>query len=148
MPSYNLLNQEEKRVHPSSLSAFTIGRTVGILLLLQLAAALTLPFNLSKPITFGSPAFLTAVPEHSLQIRSAVLLSFVGSGLTIYLGIKAYQVFQLYSKSAAQLFLVVCALSATLDVVQAATIMSMLAISQEFVNAAAPDAELYKVVGA
>src|SRR5687767_6297971 len=148
MQSNHLLNQEQKSVRLSQPSAFTIGRTVGILLLLQLAAALTLPFILSKPITFGSPAFLTAVPEHSLQIRSAVLLSFAGSGLTIYLGITAFQVFQLYSKSVALLFLVVCALSATLDVVQAATIMSMLTISQEFVTSAAPDAALYKVVGA
>ena len=57
MQSDNLPEQEEKRIQPSSPSAFTIGRTVGILLLFQLAAALTLPFILSKPITFGSPTF-------------------------------------------------------------------------------------------
>ena len=148
MQSNNLLNQEEKSVQPSSRSAFTIGRTVGILLLLQLAAALTLPFILSKPITFGSPAFLTAVAEHSFQIRSAVLLSFVGSALTVYLGITAFQVFRLYSKSAALLFLVVCAVSCTLDVVQAGTIMSMLSISNQFVTSGAADSELYQVVGA
>ena len=148
MQSYNLLNQEEKRIQPSSRSAFTIGRTVGILLLLQLTSALTLPFILSKPVTFGSPAFLTAVAEHSFQIRSAVLLSFVGSALTVYLGITAFQVFRLYSKSAALLFVVVCAVSCTLDVVQAGTIMSMLSISNEFVTSDAADSELYKVVGA
>ena len=51
MQSYNLLNQEERSFEPPSLPVFAIGRTVGILLLLQLAAALTLPFILSKPIT-------------------------------------------------------------------------------------------------
>jgi hypothetical protein len=148
MQSHNLLNEHEKIVQHSLRSAFTIGRTVGILLLLQLAAALTLPFILSKPITFGSPAFLTAVAAHSFQIRSAVLLSFAGSGLTVYLGITAFQVFRLYSKSVALLFLVVCAISCTLDVVQAGTIMSMLSISNEFVTSGAPDPALYKVVGA
>jgi hypothetical protein len=147
MLSSHLLNLEEKRVDHSSPSAFSIGRTVGILLLLQLTAALTLPFILSKPITLGSPAFLSAVTEHSFQIRSAVLLSFVGSGLTIYLGITAFQVFRLYSLSGALLFLVVCAISATLDVVQAATIMSMLSISKQFIITGDPDVELYKVVG-
>ena len=148
MQSNNLLNQEQKRVQPSSRSAFTIGRTVGILLLLQLIAALTLPFILSKPITLGSPAFLTAVAEHSFQIRSAVLLSFLGSALTIYLGITAFQEFRIYSKSAALLFVAVCAISCTLDVVHAGTIMSMLSISNDFVNSGAANSELYQVVGA
>ncbi|HEY1199358.1 MAG TPA: DUF4386 family protein, partial [Niastella sp.] len=148
MQSYNLHNQEEKSVQSLSQTAFTTGRTVGILLLLQLVAALTLPFILSKPITVGSPAFLTAVTEHSFQIRSAVLLSFVGSALTVYLGITAFQIFQLFSKSAALLFLVVCAVSCTLDVVQAGTIMSMVSISNKFVDSGATNSELYQVVGA
>ena len=148
MQFHNLLNQEVNIVQPSLRSAFTIGRTVGILLLLQLAAALTLPFILSKPITFGSPAFLTAVAEHSFQIRSAVLLSFVGSALTVYLGITAFQVFKLYSKSTALLFVVVCAVSCILDVVHAATIMSMLSISNQFITSGVADSGLYKVVGA
>jgi hypothetical protein len=145
---YNVLSQEENIVNPSLPSAISVGRTIGILLLLQLAAALTLPFILSKPITLGSPAFLTAVAEHSVQIRSAVLLSFAGAGLTVYLGITAFQVFRLYSKSAAQLFLVLCAVSCTLDVVQAGTILSMLSISNQFVTSGAADSEPYKVVGA
>jgi len=132
----------------SSLLTFTIGRTVGILLLLQLIAALTLPFILTKPITLGSPAFLTAVAAHSFQIRSAVLLSFVGSALTVYLGITMFQVFRHYSKSVALLFLVVCAVSCTLDIVQAGTIMSMLSISNAFIHSGATNSELYQVIGA
>jgi hypothetical protein len=147
MQSDNLPNQGEKRIQPSSRSAFMIGRKIGILLLFQLATALTLPFILSKPITFGSPTFLTAVAAHSFQIRSAVLLSFVGSALTVYLGITAFQVFQLYSKSAALLFVVVCAVSCTLDVVQGGTIISMLSISNEFVTTGTANSELYQVVG-
>lgn len=135
-------------VQPVSRSAFTVGRTVGILLGLQLAAALTLPFILSKPITLGSPAFLTAVAAHSFQIRSAVLLSFVGAALTVFLGITAFEQFRLYSKSAALLFVVVCAVSCTLDLVQAGTIMAMLSISREFVTSGATDSRLYQVVGA
>ncbi|WP_303312228.1 DUF4386 domain-containing protein [Hymenobacter sp. BT730] len=142
------ITQEGKHVESSSRDAFTIGRKVGILLLLQLAAALTLPFILSKSITVGSPAFLTAVAAHSFQIRAAVLLSFVGAALTVYLGVTAYPVFRRYSKSAALLFLVVCAISATLDIVQAGTIMSMLAISNRFVESGTTNSELYEVVGA
>src|SRR5688572_6788659 len=148
MQSYNLLNQEERIVQPELRSAFKIGRTIGILLLFQLAAALTLPFILSSPITKASPAYFTAVAAHSFQIRSAVLLSFVGAGLTVYIGISAFQIFRRYSTSAALLFLIVCAISCTLDVVQGGMIMTMLAISNEFVSTNAADPGLYKVIGA
>ena len=144
----NVLGQEEKIVSGPMRPAFTVGRTVGILLLLQLAAALTLPFILSKPITLGSPAFLRAVAEHSAQIRSSVLLSFIGSGLTIYLGIAAFPVFRFYSRSAAQLFLVVCTVSCTLDLIHAGTILSMLSIGNQFVTSGAADSQLYTVAGA
>ncbi|AMM50267.1 hypothetical protein TH61_02455 [Rufibacter sp. DG15C] len=125
-----------------------IGRKVGILLLLQLITALTLPFILSKPITLGSPAFLSAVAEQALQIRVAVLLSFIGSGVTVCLGITAFQVFRRYSITGALVFLVVCVVSCILDLVHASSIMSMLAISDRFVSAGAPDSELYQVIGA
>lgn len=143
MLSDSLFVQEES-IQPTS--AFKVGRAVGILLLFQLAAALTLPFILSKPITFGSPTFLTAVAAHSSQIRSAVFLSFVGSALTVYLSVIAFPVFRLYSKSVALMFVVVCAVSCTLDIVHAGTIMSMLSVSNQFVAAENANSELYQVV--
>jgi hypothetical protein len=146
MTTYQLLNQEE-RVQPALQYASTTGRTVGILLFLQLITALTLPFILSKPITLGSPAILTAVTAHSFQIRSAVLLSFVGSGLTVYLGITAFQVFRRYSTSLALLFLVVCVVSYLLDLVHAGSIMALLSFSNQYVTSGAQNTELYQVVG-
>ena len=147
MQPTDLLCEEVMKVKLPSRTAFTSGRKVGILLLLQLVAGLTLPFILSKALTAGTPAFLTAVARDSFQIRGAVLLSFVGSALTVYLGVTMFPVLRLYSKSAALVLLVVCAVSCTLDVVQAGTIMSMLAISNRFVDAGAIDSELYQVVG-
>jgi hypothetical protein len=148
MQPADLLIQEGNSVESSARAASAIGRKVGLLLLLQLVAALTLPFILSKALTSGTPAFLTAVARDSFQIRGAVLLSFVGSALTVYLGVTMFPVLRRYSKSAALVFLVVCAVSCTLDVVQAGTIMSMLAISNRYVEAGAVDSELYQVVGA
>lgn len=138
MEPQNLLNQP---------SAFTIGRRTGILLLLQLIAALTFPFILAKAITVGSPAFLTAGAENSFQIRSAVILSFVGAALTVYIGITIFQLLRRYSNSVAVLFVVVCAVSCILDLVHASTILSMLYMSNEFVASGAANSELYGVVG-
>ena len=46
------------------------------------------------------------------------------------------------------MFVVVCAVSCTLDVVQGGTIMSMLSISDAFVASGTTNSELYQVVGA
>ena len=70
-------------------SAKSVGRTVGILLLLQFAAGLMVPFVLMLPIVPGSPSFLTAAAEHSFQIRAAVLIAFGGGALTVIIGITA-----------------------------------------------------------
>ncbi|MCC3155243.1 DUF4386 domain-containing protein [Hymenobacter sp. BT770] len=148
MHSTPILDHEEQRAHSSTPSAFALGRKIGILLLLQLVAALTLPFILMKPLTVGTPAFLTAVAAHSVKIRGAVLLSFVGSALTVYLGVTTFPLFRRYSQSAALIFMVICAVSCALDMVQAGTVMSMLAISTKFVAAGATDSGLYQVVGA
>ena len=144
----NLLNPEEKSILYPTQQTLTVARRIGILLLLQLIAALMLPFILTQPITVGSPAFLTAVAANSFQIRSAVLLSFVGSALTVYLGITAFQVIKRYSEPAALLFVLVCVISCILDVVHAGTIMSMLAISNQFVTSDTATSDLYQVVGA
>ncbi|HUQ34452.1 MAG TPA: DUF4386 domain-containing protein [Pyrinomonadaceae bacterium] len=124
------------------------GRTIGILLLLQLAAGLTVPFILLRPIVAGSPSFLIAAAENSFQIRSAVLLSFVGGALTISLGITALPVFRRYSNATALWFLVVCVVSCTLDIVHNATVLSMLSFSNKYVTGGAANPELYEAIGA
>jgi Domain of unknown function (DUF4386) len=128
-------------------SAKRAGRTVGILLLLQLAAGLTVPFILLFPLAAGSPGFLTTAAENSVQIRSSVLISFVGAVLTLSIGITGLTVFGRYSERAAHWFLAVCIISCTLDFVHAGTVMAMLSLSGQFANAAAADSAIYQVVG-
>ncbi|HWT01736.1 MAG TPA: DUF4386 domain-containing protein [Pyrinomonadaceae bacterium] len=129
-------------------SAKSIGRSVGVLLLLQLAAGLTVPFILLRPLTAGSPGFLTAAAENSFQIRSAVFIAFAGAALTVSLGITALPAFRRHSNAAALAFLVACAVSLTLDVVHIASVMSMLSLSEQYVSGGGADAGLYGVVGA
>jgi hypothetical protein len=134
---------------PELKSAKRVGRTVGILLLLQFVAGLMVPFVLMLPLVPGSPSFLTAAAEHSFQIRAAVLLAFVGGALTVSIGITAFPVFRRYSNPTALFFLAVCVISCTLDYVHNATVMSMLSLSLQYVNeGAAANHDLYQVVGA
>lgn len=130
-------------------SAKSVGRNVGILLLLQFVAGLIVPFVLVLPLVPGSPGFLTAAAEHSFQIRAAVLIAFVGSALTVSIGITAFPVFRRYSNATALFFLAACVVSCTLDFVHGGTVMSMLSLSQQYVSeGAAADHRLYQVVGA
>ena len=130
-----------------NLAASSAGRLVGLLLLCQLVAALTLPFILTKAVTVGSPAFLTAVSEQSFQIRFAVLLAFAGSALTIWLGICMFEVLRVYSQPVGILLLIVCSISCIMDLVHTATILSMLSISNSFLASGGTNTELYQVVG-
>ncbi len=132
----------------SKRSAKSSGRVIGVLLLLQLAAGLTVPFILLRPSIVGYPGFLAAAAENSLQIRSAVFISFVGAAMTVCLAIAALPVFRRYSSATALGFLAVCAISCTLDVVHNASVMSMLSLSQRYVEAGASDAGLYQALGA
>jgi hypothetical protein len=128
-------------------SAKSIGRTAGILLLLQLAAGLTVPFILMKPLVAGSPGFLTAAAENASQIRAGVLLAFIGGALTFGLAVTVFPVFRRYSGAAAIWFLAVCAVSWTLDIVHGGAAMAMLSLSQEYLKGSGADAGLYQVVG-
>jgi hypothetical protein len=134
--------------HESKASATRIGRVIGVLLLLQLAAGLTVPFILLQPSIVGYPAFLAAAAENSLQVRSAVFIAFVGGALTVSLAIAALPVFRRYSSATALGFLAVCAISCTLDVVHNASVMSMLSLSQRYLEAGASDAGLYEALAA
>jgi hypothetical protein len=128
-------------------SAKSVGRTIGILLLLQLATGLTVPFILLRPLVTGTSDFLTTAAESSFQIRLAVFLSFVGAALTVTLGIKALPVFSRYSQATALWFLVVCVVSCTLDAVHNATVMAMLSFSQHYLDNVAADPGLFQAVG-
>lgn len=77
-------------------SAKSVGRMIGMLLLVHLAAALTVPFVLLERVR--RPAgFLANAAGSSVQVRPAVLLLFVGSAVAVGIAIAALPVFRRYS---------------------------------------------------
>lgn len=128
-------------------SAKNTGRTVGVLLLLQLACGLMLPFILWRPLIKGQPAFLTDAAVKAGQMRLGVFLSFVGAGLTLAIGINAFPVFRHYSYTLALWFLAACLISCTIDAVQNATVMSMLSLSDEYAKAGTTDRGVFQGLG-
>jgi hypothetical protein len=119
------------------------GRRVGVLLLLQFAAGLTLPFILLGPGVVGSSVFLTAAAEHAVQVRAAVSIAFLGAVLTVGVGLASLPALRRHSRTAALGLLVACTISAALDAVHNASVMSMLSLSQRYVDAGPGESGTY-----
>jgi hypothetical protein len=124
-------------------SAKSVGRTVGILLLLHLAAGLIVPFVMLHPLL--TPAgFLATAAGSSAQVRAAVLLLFGGSALAIAIAIAAFPVFRRYSSAMALWLLALAVAAFSLQAVDNAHLLSMLSLSQEYAKAGAAKADVFQ----
>ena len=74
-------------------SGKSVGRTVGVLLLLHLAAGLIVPFVMLGPV-IAPPGFLANAAGIPNQVRAAVLLLFVGCAIAIGIASTAWSVFR------------------------------------------------------
>lgn len=112
-------------------SAKSIGRIVGVLLLVQFAG-LIVPFALLHPMTTAD--FLANAAGNSAQIRTALLLLLANCALTIGISITVFSVFREYSSASATLLAILSAIMFSLQVVDNAHLMGMLSLSQEYVR--------------
>lgn len=113
-------------------SAKSTGRTVGILLMVQLAG-LIVPFALLHPL--ATPDFLADAAGSFSQIKVAVLLLLANCALTIGISIAAFSVFREYSMALAVLLAALSVIMFSVQAVDNAHLMSMLSLSQEYVKA-------------
>jgi hypothetical protein len=126
-------------------SARSVGRIVGMLLLVHLAAGLMVPFVLLDRVR--RPAGLLAgAAGNSAQVRAAVLLLFVGSAVSIAIAIAALPVFRRYSSAMALWLLALAVAGFSLQAVDNGALLSMLSLSQEYAKADAAKVELYQVL--
>jgi hypothetical protein len=126
-------------------SAKSVGRVIGVLLLVHLAAALTVPFVLLERVR--RPAgFLANAAGSSVQVRAAVLLLFVGSAVAVGIAIAALPVFRRYSSAMALWLLALAVAGFSLQAVDNGALLSMLSLSQEYANAGAAKAEPFQAL--
>jgi hypothetical protein len=111
-------------------------RLIGIMLLIQIAG-LIVPFALLHPV--ANAGFLENAAAYSVQIKIAVLLLLANCALTIGISVKAFAVFRRYSLAAAVLLSVLSAIMFCLQAVDNAHLMSMLSLSQEYVQRTGSD---------
>ncbi len=127
-------------------SAKSMGRIIGILLLVQLAG-LIVPFVLLHPLTTGPKGFLANAAGASFQIKVAVFLLFANCALTIGIAIAALPVFREYSEAMALWLVVLSVIMFLLQAVDNIHVLSMLSLSQQYAEAGGP-AELFQTFAA
>lgn len=129
----------------------TAGRTVGWLLLAHLAAGLMAPFIMLHPLIVP-PGFLATAANHAGQVRTAVLLLFVGSALAVGIAIAAFPIVKRYSSAMALWLMALAITSFTLQAVDNGALLSMLSLSREYAAARSPQTDTFQalavVVGA
>lgn len=129
-------------------SAKSAGRVIGILLPLQMAFGLIMPFVLIQgPLAIVPPGFFVDAAANALQIRLAVLIAFVGGALTVGIAITAYPVIRRYSQTMALWFLALCVISLAMDAIHNSTVLGMLSLSQRYAEVGATDAGLFVAIG-
>src|ERR1043165_449196 len=113
------------------------GRIIGAMLLAQLAG-LIVPFVLLRPMTTAD--FLANAAGYSSQIKVAVFLLLANCALTICISILTFPIFRERSVAAALLLVSASVIMFSLQAVDNAHLMSMLSLSQEYVQGGGSDA--------
>jgi hypothetical protein len=120
------------------------GRTIGVMLLLQLVGFI-LPFVLLHPLM--SADYIANAANYSFQIKAAVLLFFANGALTVGISIASWPFFKQYSEPMAMWLIVLSVIMFVLQASDNIHIMSMLSLSQQFVDAGSPAAQYDAIAG-
>lgn len=129
-----------------------IGRTIGVLLLLQMTAAFLVNAVLLGPVFTTPPGYLANAAASSLQMSLAVLIGLAAGALSLAVAIAALPVFRKRSEALAMWFIALAAVGLALSAVENMTVMSLLSLSKAYAMSGADDAVLFDalrgVVGA
>lgn len=127
-------------------SAGTIGRIIGVLVLIHLATGLTVPYILMQSITAPPASFLAEAARIASQIRLSVALLFVGGVATVAIAIVAWPVLRQHSYAMGQWLLALSVVNLALQVVENQHWLSMLFLSQEYTRATPTDGALLQAL--
>jgi len=116
------------------------GRTVGVLLLIQITG-LIVPFVLLHPIAAGPSSFLADAAGASASITAAVFLLFANCALTIGISILMWPMLSRESPAAALWLVALSLIMFCMQAVDNAHILSIVSLSREY--AAGGSAEIY-----
>jgi len=128
-------------------SATRVGRIIGMLLLVQLATGLIVPYVLLRPLTTIPAGFLETAAGMSAEVRLNVLLLFVGGAVSVGISVAAWPVVRERSYRLGLWLLILAVVNFTLQIVENSHWLTMLSVSQAYAEAGAADAKLFESLG-
>lgn len=120
------------------MTAKSVGRTAGILIILQGIGGSMVNFVLFAPV-IAPPGFLVNASPHALRVGATAWLGIVMGAFATAIAITVLPVFRKYSERMALWFLALAIAALSLAVVENGTVMSLLSLSKAY--AAAPGAD-------
>jgi uncharacterized protein DUF4386 len=128
-------------------SPVAAGRTIGVLLLLQLAAGLMAPYMMLRPLgdlfTYNAND-----PAKSFQVRLSVMLLFLGAVIVLAISFTAGPALRERGRVIGLWVIALAVVNFSLQCVENAAWMSMFNFSQEYAKAAGTNLATYQIVGA
>ncbi len=123
-----------------------IGRTIGLLVLVQLALGLIVPYVWLRPLVTPPVGFLEAAAGMASQVRLNMLLLFVGGAVPVGISIAAWPTFRERGPGLGLWLLALAVVNVTLQIVENAHWLTMLSVSQAYADASAADATLLRSI--
>ena len=127
-------------------SAVRVGRTAGILFLVQAVLAPPVYTAAGLMRTVIARDFLENAAGSAMQIRCALLLVFVLGGITLAVALIVFPVFRRQSERMALLYLALAVVGVATQVIETVTVRIMLALSVSYTSGSAPR-EILSVLG-
>ncbi len=121
-------------------------RIIGILLLIQFIIGILINQFLLGPIIFASD-FLTSVSANSTQVILSVLLGLIGSAVSVGIAIILLPIFKRHTPGLAIWYLGFSIIGFTISVIDNISTLSIVSLSQEYVNAGALDTNYFQILG-
>jgi hypothetical protein len=126
-------------------TAIRAGRIIGVLIIIQMVGGVTVNFVLEAPL-FGAPGFLVNAASHSRQIGLAAVLGLVTEALWVGIAVTAFPVFYQRTRAMALWFLALAVVVLAVAVVENASVMSMVSLSQAYAKASAVQREQLQTI--
>jgi hypothetical protein len=128
-------------------SAVSIGRTMGVLLLVQAVIGSTVNFGLLGSTVMGPPGVLTNAAQYPNRLSIAALMLIAAGFVSVAISTTVFPLFRRFTLRGAIGYVVLTGAGLALVAVEASAIMSMLTISQQYTAAGGADARYYEIVG-
>lgn len=125
----------------------SVGRAVGLLLLVQLVTGLILPYVLLLPLSAPAGAFLDSAAGMAGTVRLSVLMLFVGGAVPLGVAVALWPAVRERQRGPALWLLALAATNFTLQLIENAHWLSLLSISQAYTSAGPADPAMFQLVG-